>query len=67
MAAQQASPSPVLIRFLEEPHRVSQFKLNLFSVSADGLNLNHDLSTVGFTLELGNLSLLEGEGLKDGA
>ena len=55
MAAQQASPSLVLIRFLEEPHRVSQFKLNLFSVSAGGLNLNHDLS------------LLEGEGLKDGA
>ena len=52
----------MLIRFLEEPHRVSQFKLNLFSVSAGSLNLKHSLSTVGFTLELGNLSVSEGEG-----
>lgn len=57
---------PVLIRFLEEPHRVSQFKLNLFSVSAGSLNLKHSLSTVGFTLELGNLSVSEGEGWRMG-
>ena len=66
VAVQQASPAPVLIRFLEEPHRVSQFKLNLFSVSVGGLNLNRGLSTVGFILELGNLSLSEGEGRRMG-
>lgn len=51
----------MLTRFWEEPHRVSQFKLNLFPASAGGLNLNHGLSTVSFTLELGNLSPSDGE------